>query len=44
MELVSQSNLDEYENLTKLKNKLNISKGLPKKFTFGSISTGQDRL
>jgi len=37
MEMVKTSNIDEFEQLTKLRGKLNISKSSPKKFTFGTI-------
>ncbi len=40
MEIVRKGplgNLEEYEALTKLKWRLNISKTNPKKFTFGTI-------
>ena len=37
MEMVTDENQDDLENLTKLRGRLNISKNNPKMFTFGTI-------
>ena len=35
--MVKQSNIESYEQLTKFRGRLNISRNNPKKFTYGTI-------